>query len=148
MKKFYFNVVALFLTALNFADDENKMRSGSQSSTNTGTSKATGSYVGGPVARVKSLFESIPEWTPGQFRNAVQLAECQTVRDPEGNTLLHRAIDDGNVAIVELIVKEYNFVGDNARNSLSLTPRELAIQKGPEFAGIFTDMPKETAHQQ
>lgn len=133
MKRFHLNVIALVLTALHFADT--KTQSGAMGG------KTTTGYVGAPEARAVSLYDSIKNWTPGEFRNAVQANEVKDVRDPLGNTLLHRALLDDNLAVAQLIVTEYGFIGDDVKNLDGFTCREVAIQKGPEFAGIFADMP-------
>lgn len=105
---------------------------------------ATGGYIGAAPQRAESLFKSIGEWTPGQFRNAVELNEVLNVRDPDGNTLLHRAIETDNLPVAELIVQEYGIKAD-VRNGAGVSCGELAIAKGVEFAGIFGDMKAEDA---
>lgn len=128
------NIIAFLTAPLNFADHRTQAGGGR-------TSTVTGAYTGGEVARVQSVFDSIPEWTPGQFRNALQPEEVLKFRDPSGNTLLHKALEADNIGVASIIVKEYNIEspGDLV-NASGMTCRELAAKKGGEFAGIFADM--------
>src|ERR1051326_3800301 len=89
--------------------------------------------------RAKSIFAKIPEWTPGQLRNAVEVSEAKLLRDPEGNTLMHRAIETGNIALVETLKQEYGFIG-TLPNKQGETAFDLAEKAGEEFVSVFGDM--------
>lgn len=134
-RSFVLSLIGFALGALKFADAD--MHAGGNVQ---GTSQTYEGYTGADPKRAASLFRSIQDWTPGQFKNGVELSEVKTVRDPEGNTLLHRAIQDGNLSVAELIVREYGGLVTE-KNKAGVTAGELAITKGPEFAGIFGDMP-------
>jgi hypothetical protein len=140
---FVLNIIALAVGVLNFADKGTTSGGMQTGSGATAGGEDQHGYVGAPFPRAKSLFDSIEEWTPGQFRNGVELNEVKNVRDPQGNSLLHRAIEVGNLEVAELIVKDYG-LGADTKNREGVTCGALAIQKGPEFAGIFGDM-KETS---
>lgn len=90
--------------------------------------------------RAKSIFAKISDWTPGQFRNAVAPDEAKLLRDPDGNTVLHRAIETGNIALVELLHSDYGFVG-TLPNTRGETAIDLATRAGDDFAGVFGDVP-------
>lgn len=88
--------------------------------------------------RAKSIFAKIHDWTPAQFKNAVAPDEAKLLRDPKGNTVLHQAIATGNIALVELLHKDYGFVG-TFPNGQGETAIDLAERAGEDFAGVFGD---------
>lgn len=136
MKTLRLNIIMLALSALTFAD-KNLNAGASGTATGDQTGKATLPYG----ERAKSIFESVKEWTPGQFRNAVEIGEAKALRDPAGNTILHRAIEVDNLPVVELLMRDYGF-GDIARieNAAGQSAITLAKAHGDEFAGVFGDM--------
>lgn len=140
MKNLKLNILLLALSALCVVDDTLKS-GGTATSSAKGTAKGDEQPGTLPYGeRAKSIFESISDWTPGQFRNAVEVGEAHALRDPEGNTVLHRAINEGNLPIVELLMQDYGF-RDMAQspNTAGITPLKLASEKGEEFAGVFGD---------
>lgn len=138
MKYKVFNFFALALAAL--CVEDSRMQGGGGQTTGTSAQKG---IVGDPLPygeRAKTVFNKIREWTPGEFRNAVPIDEARRLLTPEGNTLLHAAIDAENVPVAELLTKEYGFVG-NLPNRQGQTAIALAEHKGIEqFAGVFSDM--------
>jgi hypothetical protein len=112
-----------------------------QGATSVGTSMQGGS-IGDTLPygeRARSIYDKIADWTPGQFKNAVALDEAKLLRDPQGNTVLHRAIETGNIALVELLHSEYGFVG-TVPNSEGKTALDLAEIAGDDFVGVFGDL--------
>jgi hypothetical protein len=89
--------------------------------------------------RAKAIFANIPNWSPGQLRNAVAPDEAKLLRDPDGNTLMHSAIQAGNIALVETLHNDYGFVG-TLPNGRGETAIDLAYCAGDEFAGVFGDV--------
>lgn len=103
--------------------------------------------IGSPMAggaglpygeRAKSIFSKMADWTPAQLLNAVEVGEAKVLIDPDGNTLLHRAIETGNIALVETLHNEYGFVG-TLPNKQGVTAFDLASKAGEDFAGVFGD---------
>jgi hypothetical protein len=130
------NVMTLALAALCVVDETLAQGAGSS----IGTPMQGGDMNTLPYGeRAKSIFEKIADWTPGQLKNAVEVGEAKALRDPQGNTLLHRAIETGNIGIVELLHNEYGFVGTYP-NSKGETAFDLASRAGEEFAGVFGDV--------
>lgn len=89
--------------------------------------------------RAEAIYEKIPDWTPGQLKNAIDVGEAKALRDPHGNTILHRAVETGNIALVDFLRNEYGFVGTFPNNQ-GLTAIDLAEKQGAEFVGVFGDM--------
>lgn len=136
------NIINFFLAALSFADKG--LTSGS-----TAQSKAqppVGTMESLPYGeRARTIFSKIADCTPGEFRNAVEIGEAKQLRDLAGNTVMHRAIETGNLALVDLLRTEYGFIG-NAPNFQGQTCIMLAHNAGGEFAGVFGDViPQEVA---
>jgi len=137
MKTKTFSVIAAVLAALHFTDE----------TLGQGAGAAIGKPLqGGAIGdtlpygeRAKSIFSHIADWTPAQFRNAVEVGEAKQLRDPQGNTVMHQAIATGNLSIVELLHNEYGFVG-TFPNKQGETAYDLAARTGDEFVAVFGDM--------
>lgn len=133
--------LALLLSPLFFADDAAKAggTAVTQSPVGTGTLDTSKTLPYGE--RAASIFKSIEGWTPGQFRNAVEIGEAHSLRDPFGNTVMHQALADDNLPIVELLVQDYGF-RDLALvpNKVGQTCLDIAKRKGDEFMGVFGDI--------
>lgn len=136
--KFRLNILTLALAALHVADQGLKA-----GATATIGKPLEGAEVLPYGERARVAFEKIADWTPGQFVNAIDKTEAKLLRDPEGNTLMHRAIETGNIAIVELLHNDYGFVG-NFPNAKGETAIDLAERAGDDFAAVFGDMKPET----
>lgn len=130
MTKFRLSVIALVLAPLYFAQEIGEAMTG-------GIVDALDTLPYGE--RAKSVFDRAADWTPGSFKNAVDLQEAKLLRDPQGNTILHAAVETGNIALVELLHREYGFVG-TLPNREGKTAIDMAQLAGDDFAGVFGDV--------
>ncbi len=122
MKKFSLNILGLLLGALHFADG----------GTQAGSS---GGYT--PT----QIFASLKDWSPSQFREAVTPEMARDLRNPQNqNTLLHGAIEAGNVDVTRMLVNKPYALDPAVTNGVGSTAIELAKERGGDFDGIFKDI--------
>lgn len=127
MKKFSLNILGLVLGALYFADDK------AQAGVSRGTQ--------GSGYTPETIFGSLKDWSPSQFREAVSPEMARDLRNPlNQNTLLHGAIEAGNVDVTRMLVNKPYALDPSVTNGIGETAIELAKEKGGQFDGIFKDI--------